>query len=91
MRPLDPERVARDIGRRIAELRREKGLTQEQLSVTLGTTFQWVAQLEGGRGNLTINTMVSVANALGVPLAELLVAPKPSSRIVRRGRPRKGT
>ena len=56
----------------------------------LGTTFQWLAQVERGR-NVTIYTLVKMANALRVPLAELLVAPRPGSRIVRRGRPPKGT
>ncbi len=90
MRALDPERVAKDIGRRIAELRRERGLTQEQLAVKLRTTFQWLAQVEAGR-NATVFTLVKMANALKVPLAELLVAPKPGSRVVRRGRPPKTT
>jgi transcriptional regulator with XRE-family HTH domain len=88
VRNLNPESVARDIGRRIAELRRERGLTQEQLAVKLGTTFQWLAQVEHGR-NATIYTLVKMANALRVPLATLLTPPRPGSRAVRRGRPPK--
>jgi transcriptional regulator with XRE-family HTH domain len=90
VRTLDPERVTKDIGRRIAELRRERGLTQEQLAVKVGVTFQWLAQVEAGR-NVTVYTLVKMANALRAPLADLLVAPKPGSRIVRRGRPPKAT
>jgi transcriptional regulator with XRE-family HTH domain len=90
VRTLDPERVTKDIGRRIAELRRKSALTQEELAVKLGTSFQWLAQVEAGR-NVTVYTLVKVANALRVPLADLLVAPKPGSRVVRRGRPPKAT
>lgn len=86
MRLLDPERVTKDIGRRIAELRRERGLTQEQLAVKIRTSFQWLAQVEAGR-NVTVYTLVKVANGLRVPLADLLAPPKPGSRVVRRGRP----
>jgi transcriptional regulator with XRE-family HTH domain len=86
-RPLDPDRLCKNVGRRIAELRKARGLTQEQFSVELGTSFQWVSQLEGGR-NMTLHSLARIANALGVGLEELLVPPKPSSRARRIGRPR---
>ena len=88
MRPLDPERVCKNVGRRIAELRKERGLTQEQFSVLLGTSFQWISQLEAGR-NVTLHSLVRITNALHVPLEELLTAPKPSNRERRIGRPRR--
>jgi len=90
VRALDEDRVAADVGRRIAELRRERELTQEQLSVKMGATVQWIAQLEGGV-NFTIGTLVKLANALKVPLVELFEPPKPSDGVRRRGRPRKST
>ncbi|HEY1957294.1 MAG TPA: helix-turn-helix transcriptional regulator [Polyangiaceae bacterium] len=89
MRPLDPDRVCKNVGRRIAELRKERGLTQEQFSVLLGTSFQWVSQLEAGR-NVTLHSLARIANALRVPLAELFVPPKSPSRPRRVGRPRRG-
>jgi transcriptional regulator with XRE-family HTH domain len=87
MRHLDPDKLCKNVGRRIAELRKNRGLTQEQFSVDLGTSFQWVSQLEGGR-NMTLHSLARVANALDVPLEELLVPPKPSSRPRALGRPR---
>lgn len=86
--PVDPDRLTKDIGRRIAELRTERRLTQEEFGVLLGSTFQWVAQIEGGR-NLTIHTMAKIANALKVGVADLFIEPRPDDGIVRRGRPRK--
>ncbi len=87
VRPLNPERVCKNVGRRIAELRKARGLTQEQFSVLLGTSFQWISQLEGGR-NITLHSLARIANALRVPLSELLVTPTQSSAVRRVGRPR---
>jgi len=88
VRALDPEHVAKTIGGRVAEPRHERGLTQEQLAVKAGTTFHWLAQVEGGR-SITVFTLVKMAIAWRVSLADLMVPPKPGSRVVRRGRPPK--
>lgn len=87
VRPLDPERVCKNVGRRIAELRKARGLTQEQLSVLLRTSFQWVSQLEAGR-NVTLYSLARIANALRVPLDALLAAPSATSGKRKVGRPR---
>ena len=74
------------IGRKIAEIRHEKGLTQKQLAERTGVTIPWVSRVETKGANLTIATMVSIANALEVEPRTLWIAPhrlaKPS-----RGRP----
>lgn len=77
--------LLRAVGRRIAELRRGTGMTQEQVAERLGVSVRAYAYLEGGRENLTLLTMASVATALGVGVAELLVPP--ASTVTRRGRP----
>ena len=87
MRTLDPERVCRDIGRRIAELRESRALTQEQLSGMLASSSQWISQLEAGR-NMTVHSLVRVANALRVPVQRLFDAPKAAAPR-RAGRPRR--
>jgi transcriptional regulator with XRE-family HTH domain len=87
VRPLDPDRVCRNVGRRIAELREERSLTQEQLSVLLASSSQWVSQLESGR-NMTVNSLVRVANALRVPVEQLFEAPRSAAHERRAGRPR---
>jgi putative transcriptional regulator len=85
---LDPDKVSEGIGRRIAELRQRRGWTQEQFSVRLRSSFQWVSQIERGR-NLTLHSLVKVANALKVSLAELLEPADPSVRRAGPGRPKK--
>jgi len=90
VRPLDPDRVCKNVGRRIAELRKERGMTQEEFSVILGTSFQWVSQLESGR-NMTLHSLARVANALRVSLQDLLAQPAASSRTRRQANTRTGT
>lgn len=85
---LDPDKIAEQIGRRIAELRQGKEWSQVQLATKLRTTFQWVSQLEAGQ-NLTVHTLVKVANAFKVELADLLVVPSTSVKRKGPGRPRK--
>ncbi len=89
MRKLDADRVCRNMGRRIAELREAHSLTQEQFSVLLASSSQWVSQLEAGR-NMTVHSLVRVANALRVTVQDLFEAPQASGRERRAGRPRRG-
>lgn len=81
------EKLILNVGRRVAELRRATGQTQEQLAERLGVSVQYVSRIEAGT-NLTLATMVSLARALKVPTIELLHPPGPEARS-RRGRPRK--
>jgi transcriptional regulator with XRE-family HTH domain len=79
---LDRDKICENIGRRIAELRQDRGWTQQTLATRLRTTFQWVSQLEKG-SNLTVHSLVKVANILGVKPTELFETANP--RVVRMG------
>jgi transcriptional regulator with XRE-family HTH domain len=87
MPALDPARVLERIGRRIAEVRAERGLTQAALAEELGVATRYVQRVEAGSENLTVETLVKFANALTVPLTDLFV--QPTTRAPRPGRPRK--
>lgn len=63
------------VGRRIAEVRAARVLTQEALAEALGVTARWIQSAESGRENLTLSTLARVATALEVPVADLFVAP----------------
>jgi len=78
-------RLLRDLGRRIAEVRRSRGFTQESYSEKVGVSLRYIQSVEGGRENLSVGTLEKLAKVLRVPVAELFVAP--TSRVVRRGRP----
>lgn len=53
----------------IARFRRERGLTQEQLSERIGKGQQYIAQIEGENSKTfpSISTLVEIANALQIP------------------------
>lgn len=89
MRRVETRAVLVGVGRRIAELRAARGLTQEQLLPLLGLTdVKHLQKIEAGRLNLTVRSLVGIASALGCEsVASLFV--EPASREVRRGRPRK--
>ena len=63
------------VGRNFARLRREQGLTQEEVAVRSGFSQQYISSLERGRRNPTVITLYELAQALGVSHVEL-VAPK---------------
>jgi len=88
VRRYDPDRLVQDVGRRVAELRRERGLTQEALATRLRATMQWVQQIEYG-ANLTLYSLARVANALDVALDAFLVPPRSHGVDRRPGRPPK--
>jgi len=65
------------VGRNFARIRRDKGLTQEQVEERSGFSQQYLSDLERGRRNPTIITLYELAQALEVSHMEL-VAPDAS-------------
>lgn len=76
---MEPDTAAtlRNLGRRIAELRRARGLTQEKAAERLGMLAPNYARIEQGRLNVTIDTLMRVVRMLGddVTIADLFVPP----------------
>ena len=60
------------VGRNAARIRKERGLTQEQLAERSGLSQQYLSGLERGRRNPTIVTIHELAVALEVSHLELL-------------------
>lgn len=83
----DPEKTLRSIGRRIAEMRVERGLTQEEYAERCGWSLKYLQRIEAGRQNLSVRSLVKLANALRIRAAELFVAP--ASLRSNPGRPRR--
>jgi len=82
-----PEAAQRSVGLRIRELRQARGETQESFAGKLGMLSPNYARVEQGRANVTLGTLVRIANGLKVELAELFVAP--TAKRAKPGRPRK--
>jgi transcriptional regulator with XRE-family HTH domain len=60
------------LGKRIKDLRKEKGLSQEDLSNEADIPLSQVGRIERGEVNATISTLHAISVALGVYLKELL-------------------
>lgn len=73
----------------MAELRSEKGLTQEAFAALAGLSARYVQRVESGEENLTIRSLAILASVLRVPVRELF--DPPHTREVRKGRPPKKT
>lgn len=73
MAAYDPDRVVKQLGKRIAELRRAQGLSQGGLATKIRSTPQWVSQLERGTRSPTLHTLVKIANALDVRLEDFFL------------------
>jgi predicted transcriptional regulator/transcriptional regulator with XRE-family HTH domain len=68
------------VGRRIRHLRREKGLTLDQLGAAVGRAGSQLSLVENGRREPKLDQLRAIATALGVPLTDLLGAEPPSRR-----------
>ena len=60
------------IGVRIAEQRKKLGLDQEELAVIIGKTRTSITNMEAGRQNFTLDTLLSLSAALDLTPSELL-------------------
>jgi transcriptional regulator with XRE-family HTH domain len=70
--PPDLEGHLQRLARRIRSLREARGLTQEDFAQASGISVSFASLLERGERSPSYETLVQVAAALGVPLAELL-------------------
>ena len=66
------EALQRSLGRRIRELRRKHGWSQEQFAEFCGLHRTYMGHVERGEKNVSLSTVVRVANALGVRISALL-------------------
>lgn len=60
------------VGERVRNLRARRGMTRRLLARDSGVSERYLAELEAGRGNISIGLLRQVAGAMGVPLAELV-------------------
>ena len=59
-------------GSRLKALRKKAGLTQEELADVLGISYMTVRRWEAGKASPRVEDIPSIAQALGVPEADLL-------------------
>ena len=64
------------IGNNLQQLRKEQGLSLDQLALKTGVSKAVLSQLENGKVNPTINTIWKIATALHVTYSALLEPPR---------------
>ena len=68
----DEKKYFKELGRRVALLRKEQNLTQVALAEQLGISQQMVASYEVGRRRVPVSMLPALAHALAVPIDALL-------------------
>ena len=81
------EELIADVGRRIAEVREQRGWTQQEAAEILGMPLKNLQWYEQG-ANMTLRTLSRIATGLGVPVRKFFDQPKTKGRRAK-GRPKK--
>ena len=68
----DDAAVLRKLGERVREARAHRGMTRKILARDSGVSERYLAQLEAGRGNVSVLLLRQIGAALGIALSDLL-------------------
>ncbi len=68
---MTDERLLRQVGKRIRELRLSRGLKQEDMC-KYGFEYKYYQRIEYGQKNLSLKTLNKLAKAFSIPVSELL-------------------
>lgn len=68
-----------DIGKRIHQLRKSQGITQEQLAEKLDITIKHVSSVERGVSSLSLEKLIEAGNILDCTLDYLILGKKNSN------------
>jgi XRE family transcriptional regulator, aerobic/anaerobic benzoate catabolism transcriptional regulator len=68
-----------ELGSRVRAWRARRGMTRKQLATDSGLSERFLADVESGKGNVSINSLEAAARALNITILELLQdAPRPA-------------
>jgi len=82
-------RILQALGRRIRELRTERGYSQEAFADLCGVHRTFMGTVERGESNLSFSNIAKVATTLGVPLSTLFLDLEGSAQILAKQSPAK--
>src|SRR6266567_1462727 len=75
----DPETgFLEQLGQRVRTMRALRGMSRKVLAKVSGISERYIAQLESGKGNVSIVLLRRVSNAMGAHLEDLIPATEPS-------------
>jgi DNA-binding XRE family transcriptional regulator len=68
------QKIQKQFGSRLRELRQQKGLSQEALALACGLDRTYVGSVERGERNISLINIHVIAEALGVPVKDFFDA-----------------
>jgi XRE family aerobic/anaerobic benzoate catabolism transcriptional regulator len=74
---MDGDRLLSEMGRRVREVRAQRGLSRRELAGRSGLSLRFLAQVESGGGNISVRRLDQLAQALGTTVPALLASPGP--------------
>lgn len=63
--------IKEELGKRIKELRKAKGYSQEKFALLINMDRTYFASVEAGKRNISIQNIEKIANGLEITLEEL--------------------
>jgi len=66
------DEISKKLGENLRRIRKEKGMTQEDLCNVLDLDRGYISSIENGKRNPTLSTLKKLADALKVSVDELL-------------------
>ena len=75
----DRSAILGEVAARVRAWRARRGMTRKQLAADSGLSERFLADMEGGKGNASINSLEAVARALNIAPVDLLQdTPRPA-------------
>src|SRR5687767_1168961 len=75
----DSRATLAELGARVRAWRARRGMTRKQLAADSGLSERFLADVESGKGNVSINSLEAAARALNITILELLQdSPRPA-------------
>lgn len=71
LKQINVQMIIKEFGKVVQKLRKERGITQEELSFRAGLHRTYIGMIDRGEKNITLANIEKVANALNVSLKEL--------------------
>src|ERR1700739_1930000 len=76
---FDPETAfLEQLGQRVRNMRALRGMSRKVLAKVSGISERYIAQLEGGKGNVSIVLLRRVSDAMGAHLEDLIPTADPA-------------
>jgi transcriptional regulator with XRE-family HTH domain len=63
--------IKQEFGKRLAQMRKDRKISQEQLAELSGLNRPYISGIEQGKRNVSLEVIVSLAKALGIQTKEL--------------------